>query len=245
MFQTLARFLGRARHDPSQLAFQLDAPATTAEELLDKLRALGLRRIATVRLTRNRAVMVSYRGHELRVHEAYLRAGEPVLRAIVVFVEGRTRAERRAAQRVILAHDVPAAPRRPASRERTAPQDLHFANRLREEHRRLNAAHFGGKLREVPIRVSRRMRSRLGHYTAATPVGDPPEIAISRSHIRRHGWDEVLHTLLHEMVHQWQDESGHVIDHGRVFRAKAREVGIEASARRLVCAPEPRIARSA
>ena len=245
MFQSIARFLGRARHDPSQLAFDLDAPAATGDDLLARLRALGLRRIATVRLTRNRAVMVSYRGTELRVHEAYLGAGESVLRAIVTFVEGRTRAERRAAQRVILAHDVPAAPRRGTPRERTAAQDLPFANRLAEAHRRLNDEHFGGALREVPIRVSRRMRSRLGHYTAATPVGDPPEIAISRSHIRRHGWDEVLHTLLHEMVHQWQDESGHVIDHGRVFRAKAREVGIEASARRLVCAPQPRIARSA
>ena len=245
MFQTIARFLGRGRHDPSQLAFDLDAPADTPEALLARLRALGLRRIATLRLTRNRAVMVSFRGTELRVHEAYLGAGEVVLRAIVTFVEGRTRAERRAAQRLILAHDVPAVPRRGTPRERTAPPDLPLANKLAEAHRRLNDEHFGGVLREVPIRVSRRMRSRLGHYTAATPAGDPAEIAISRSHIRRHGWDEALHTLLHEMVHQWQDETGHVIDHGRVFRAKAREVGIEASARRLVCAPQPRIARSA
>ena len=34
-------------------------------------------------------------------------------------------------------------------------------------------------------------------------------------HLRRHGWDEALHTLLHEMVHQWQDETGYPIDHGR------------------------------
>ena len=245
MLHALARFLGGRRHDPSQLALDFDTPVTTPEALLARLRALGLRRIASLRLTRNRAVMVSYRGTELRVHEAYLRAGEPVLHAIVVFVEGRTRAERRAAQRVILAHDVPSAPRRGTTRERTAPADLPLANRLAEAHRELNDRHFGGRLREVPIRVSRRMRSRLGHYTAATPAGDAAEIAISRSHIRRHGWDEALHTLLHEMVHQWQDESGQAIDHGRVFRAKAREVGIEASARRLVCAPQPRIARSA
>ena len=30
------------------------------------------------------------------------------------------------------------------------------------------------------------------------------------------------------MVHQWQDETGRPIDHGRAFRAKAREVGIAA-----------------
>ena len=244
MLHALARFLGRSRSDPSQLSFDLAVPAVTADDLLSRLRTLGLKRIATLTLTRNRAVMVSYRGSELRVHEAYLAAEEPVLRAIVQFVEGRTRADRRAAQRHILTHDVPARPRT-VTRERTAPQDLPLAQRLSEAHRDLNARHFGGMLREVPIRVSRRMRSRLGHYTAATPAGDSAEIAISRSHLRRHGWDETLHTLLHEMVHQWQDETGRPIDHGTVFRAKAREVGIEAAARRMVCAPAPRIARSA
>jgi hypothetical protein len=162
----------------------------------------------------------------------------------VKFVEGRTRAERREAQRHILTHDVPAVPRRIA-RERTALQDLPLAQRLTEAHRDLNARHFAGTLTDVQIRVSRRMRSRLGHYTAATAAGDPAEIAISRSHMRRHGWEETLHTLLHEMVHQWQDETGRPIDHGAAFRAKAREVGIEAAARRMVCAPQPRIARSA
>lgn len=244
MLHALARFLGRSRSDPSQLSLDLAVPALTADDFLTRLRALGLKRIATVALTRNRAVIVSFRGSELRVHEAYLGAEEPVLRAIVQFVEGRTRAERRAAQRHILTHDVPAPPRT-ITRERTAPQDLPLATRLAAAHRELNERHFGGALSDVPIRVSRRMRSRLGHYTAATPAGDPPEIAISRSHLRRHGWDETMHTLLHEMVHQWQDESGLPIDHGARFRAKAREVGIEAAARRMVCAPAPRIVRSA
>ncbi len=75
------------------------------------------------------------------------------------------------------------------------------------------------------------MKSRLGHYTAAQD-GEGGEIAVSWRHVRRHAWQEVLDTLLHEMVHQWQDETGRPIDHGRVFRAKAREVGIEAAARR-------------
>ena len=244
MLHALARLLGRSRSDPSQLSFDLAVPAVTADDLLSRLRALGLKRIATLTLTRNRAVMVSFRGTELRVHEAYLGAEEPVLRAIVQFVEGRTRTDRRAAQRHILTHDVPAAPRKIA-RERTAPQDVPHAERLAAAHRDLNERHFAGALREIPIRVSRRMRSRLGHYTAATPAGDPAEIAIGRSHLRRHGWDEAVHTLLHEMVHQWQDETGRPIDHGPAFRARAREVGIEAAARRMVCAPTPRIARSA
>lgn len=77
------------------------------------------------------------------------------------------------------------------------------------------------------------MKSRLGHYTAATPNA-PGEIAISYRHYRRHGWPEVLQTLLHEMVHQWQDETGLPLDHGAWFRAKAREVGIPAAAKRGV-----------
>jgi hypothetical protein len=40
------------------------------------------------------------------------------------------------------------------------------------------------------------------------------------------------------MVHQWQDESGLPIDHSRRFRAKARDVGIEASAKRAMT-PRP------
>ena len=92
----------------------------------------------------------------------------------------------------------------------------------------------------MPIRLSPRMRTRLGHYTAASPTGDPAEIVIGSEHIRRHGWEEALHTLLHEMVHQWQDEAGHPVDHGATFRAKAREVGITASARRHMVPRRPR-----
>ena len=242
MLHAVAQFLRRGRLDPTQLTLGLDVPARDATELLARLRALGIRRIATVSLTRNRAVMVSYRGTELRIHEAYLAAPASVLSAIVNFIEGRTRAERRAAQREILDHEIPSLPRRPAI-ERTRPEDAPFAEKLVEAHRALNARYFGDTLSAVPIRVSRRMRSRLGHYTARTPAGDPAEIAISRSHIRRHGWNEAVHTLLHEMVHQWQDETDLRIDHGRVFRMKAREVGIEAAARRMVCARGPRIHR--
>jgi SprT-like family protein len=78
------------------------------------------------------------------------------------------------------------------------------------------------------------MKSRLGHYTHRDKSGGGAEIVISRRHIRRHGWSEAIETLLHEMVHQWQDESGLTVDHGRQFRAKARTVGIAPSARRDV-----------
>ncbi|MBV9880502.1 MAG: SprT-like domain-containing protein [Gemmatirosa sp.] len=207
--------------------------SSPAEALHAQLHALGLKGIERVRLTRNRTVMVSFSGGELRVHEGYVDAPEAVLRAVVRFVCGRTRAERAQAREAILSHQIarPAVTRR---RERGRPEDAPVVAQLVRFHAHYNRVYFGGRLRTLPIRLSGRMRTRLGHYTAASPTGEPAEIVIGRDHIRRHGWEEALHTLLHEMVHQWQDESGHAIDHGAAFRRKAREVGITASARRHV-----------
>src|SRR5262249_25774004 len=163
-------------------------------------------------------VMVSFRGAELRVHQGFLAAPRDVHQAIVTFIEGRTRAERRLAQRRIVAFEV-VAPGPPVRRERTRPEDEPAATKLTAWHARCTTEHFDGSLATIPVRVSRRMRSRLGHYTAATD-GRSGEIAISWRHLRRHGWQEALDTLLHEMVHQWQDETKRPIDHGRAFRAK-------------------------
>jgi len=246
MLRTLTSVFTR-RRDPAQLALELDAtvPATPTDavELLVRLRTLGLRRISDCRLTRNRNVMVSFQGKSLRVHEGYLSAPIEVHEAIVRFIEGRTRAERRAARRKIVSFKVEAPPRS-RRREQTHPDDEPLSLKLGEWHERFNAEHFAGALKTVPVRVSRRMRSRLGHYSPANDrdadaAEGGAEIAISRRHLRRHGWNEALQTLLHEMVHQWQDENGLPIDHGSRFRAKARQVGIEASAKRAMT-PAPR-----
>lgn len=206
-----------------------------SHELLCRLRELGLRRMSNCRLTRNRNVMVSFGRDELRVHEGYLFAPDDVLAAIVGFVEGPTRADRLRARRRLL--EFPIETRAPVRRRSgTHPDDTRLARQLTEWHARYNREFFFGELRGLSVRVSRRMRARLGHYTAANKAGDAPEIAISRRHLRRHGWEEALLTLLHEMVHQWQDERGLEIDHGTTFRSKAREVGISPFARRTVAA---------
>ena len=193
-----------------------------------------MRRISRITLTKNRTVMVSHAGPALRANDGYLGAPEPVLRAIVTFVEGRTRAERRMAQRAIIAYPITsrAAPRVERT-ARTHADDAAMVEQLEAWHQRYNARHFAGALKTVPIRVSRRMKSRLGHYSPSRDALSA-EIAISRSHIRRHGWPEALHTLLHEMVHQWQDETQRPIDHGSQFRAKCRAVGIAPYARRAL-----------
>jgi hypothetical protein len=219
--------------DPAQLELDVELPAPRdAAELLIRLRTLGMRRIQHCVLTRNRTVMVSFGRGELRVHEGYLGAPEAVLRAIVAFVEGPTRADRRAAQQAIIdaavvAHVTPRPP------ERTHPDDAPLVARLQALHARLNEERFGGTLRTVPVRVSRRMKSRLGHYVPASQSAHV-EIVISRRHARRDPWDDVMDTLLHEMVHQWQDESGLPVDHRGAFRRKAREVGAAPAAKKVV-----------
>ena len=177
--------------------------------------------------------MVSFRGDEMRVHRGYLDATPEVLDAIVRLVEGRTKAIRREAGKFVVANAPAGISEEPKRREATHPDDEAWSARLVEEHRRLNAERFSGTLQPIAVRVSRRMKSRLGHYSPA--VGSmPAEIAISRRHIRRHGWPDAIDTLVHEMVHQWQAETGEPLDHGPGFRRKAREVGIRDRARREV-----------
>lgn len=128
---------------------------------------------------------------------------------------------------------------------RTHRDDVEFVHRLQEAHAEYNQALFDNALKSVVIRVSRRMKNRLGHYMEAGR-GLPAEIAISRQHITRDPWDDVLHTLVHEMVHQWQDENGYALDHSQIFRRKAREVGISVRATRPAdFAQRPRMAARA
>ncbi len=179
--------------------------------------------------------MASFSGGELRLHRGYLEAPDDVLQAIVRFVESRDRRARGLARRALLAFPIETPPAR-RRREPSHPADASRNGELCDWHARLNAERFAGELRTIGVRVSRRMRTRLGHYAAANKAGDPAEIVISRRHVARHGLDEALRTLVHEMVHQWQDEQGMKLDHGSTFRAKARAVGIPPFARRLVAA---------
>jgi hypothetical protein len=172
----------------------------------------------------------------LRIHAGYAYAPDSVLRAIVRFLDQRLpRAVRRAAERELLAfpveeHASTGPPR--LRQERPRPGDLLLLHRLSQAFDRFNRAHFAGQLSTVPLRLSGRMWSRLGELSMDIRTGRPVEIAISRRHIGRHPWSEVEQTLLHEMVHQWQAETGLPVDHGPLFREKARQVGVVAGAKR-------------
>ncbi len=208
------------------------------DSLPSRLVALGLRDIERVLTHTNRTVMLSLNKRVLRVHRGYAFAPDRVLQAIVRFLNpGVPRALRRLAEREFLTFPVEAhAPCTPRAKRRECarPGDVSLLHRLESLHRQLNAQHFGGALAEIPIRLSSRMRTRLGELAVEIRSGQPIDIAISRRHIARHAWCEVEHTLLHEMVHQWQAETGLSIDHGHTFRRKAREVGVLPAAKRTV-----------
>lgn len=243
----------RTGADEAQLGFGFDAPdafaeaepevpeadaeaerASDAERLLVRLSSLGLQHIRTLTLTRNRSVLVSVRGFELRVHAGFVDAPTAMHVQIVRFVTAKRKWERQAARDAIVAYPLPRNEKPARAPERTHADDEPMVERLAEWHTRFNGERFGASLTPVPIRVSRRMQRRLGHYSPGED-GAEREIAISARHLRRDGFASALETLLHEMVHQWQHESGLTLDHGAEFRRKCREVGAAPSAKRAVC----------
>jgi len=219
----------------SSLLVNPDIRARRCREIEHRLRALGLRGVARVVAHRNRRVVLSVTpSRVLRVHEGFALAPDRVLKAIVRYVRpGTPRLLRRAALNEIVTFPVESiAPPEPTVR-RPHPGEAPLLTRLEALHATLNERHFGGALGAVTFRLSGRMRERLGEFTAARSNGRG-EIAISGRHIRRDGWSEVEHTLLHEMIHQWQAEHGKPVDHGREFRRMARHLGILPRARRPV-----------
>ena len=212
----------------------------TPERLLGtRLRQLGLAADMEVATHSNRTVMLSVTARgQLRLHRGYSHAPDRVLRAILRFIDARqSRERRRAAEREFLLFPVHAyAPssKGPVRLERLRPGDEAVLQRLREMHRGLNVQWFEGTLADVPFRLSSRMKVSLGELCLDARNKQVISIAISRRHLRRDGWAEVEHTVLHEMVHQWQAETDRAVDHGREFRTKAREVGVAPAAARAV-----------
>lgn len=207
---------------------RLSAPP---EELLAaRLRALGLHEVSRIRTHQNRTVMVSLTARgELRVHREYAVAPDRVLHAIVKFVAPRTRrADRLAAERILLAWPISSegSSPRPRAADQVRPGEEATLTRLQTRWQELNAQHFGGALASIPIGLSSRMRRRLGELVYDRSTSRPVRIVISRRLLKRYPWRDVEETLLHEMVHQWQAETGAKVDHGTGFRRKALEVGI-------------------
>jgi hypothetical protein len=185
----------------------------------------------------NRTVLVSIgRSGQLRIHRGYAYSSDRILKAIIKFVNAKNRAVRSVAEREVLSFSIdaflpPKRSRRPRPVHR---RDRELIAELGALHARFNAELFGGELSTVPFRISNRMRTRLGEVTVDPRSSKLVEITISRQHWERDGSIEVEKTILHEMIHQWQAESGRKVDHGAAFRRKAREVGVAPVAKRSV-----------
>ncbi len=244
----LPRWLRPTGHGPEPEPPQASRFRMPEERMLARrLELLGLHPVKGVRVTDNRSVMVSLSPKGvLRIHRGYAMAPDRILKAVVRFVAPRTpRALRRAAEHEILSfkpEDHAAGPPR-ARRSSDRPR----AGRRREDGSAWDACSWSttratsaAPCPRLPFRISGRMRTRLGQLCIRHETGEPYEITMSRRHIDQHGWDEAAHTLLHEMVHLWQHQHGHAVDHGRLFRRKAAEVGVVGSARRTVRAPRGR-----
>ncbi|MEO8200339.1 MAG: SprT-like domain-containing protein, partial [Gemmatimonadota bacterium] len=221
---------------PSGMHSEPSALSSSPDALLRRrLHALGFDGVKDLRTHNNRTVMLTLSEGVLRIHQGYAMAPDRVLQAIVRFLKPRLpRRLRRALEHQFLSFPVdlhaPPPARRSKRVERARPGDVRVLHDLSQAHQRLNHLHFDGKLKEIPFRLSGRMKSRLGELSVNTRTGEAIEIGISRAHLRVDSWSEVESTVLHEMVHQWQVESGLPLTHGPDFRRKAREVGIEARA---------------
>jgi len=111
-------------------------------------------------------------------------------------------------------------------------------------YRSLNEERFGGKLPEtVFLRLSNRMRSRLGHMRPGREGGGRRivEIALNVDLMLESNAEVRVDTLLHEMAHaaEWLEEGR--IGHGSGWKRWARQVGCLARA----CTPLPFASRPA
>jgi hypothetical protein len=164
----------------------------------------------------------------LNAHACFRDAPPEVAEAIAIFVtSGKSRVRRDALRRLRewegtrrgLAEARRRTPRRgrKVNGRETAPVRVLFD--------RLNREAFGGRLPEVPLRVSRRMTRSLGTIRYAAEGRAVEEIAISADLLGAANRAALEDTLLHEMAHAeaWL-EHGHR-GHGKVWRRIARRVG--------------------
>jgi hypothetical protein len=102
--------------------------------------------------------------------------------------------------------------------------------------------HFGLGLSTPAIGIDKLPASVAGRYRPANGFGIDDEVVISFRHLQRDPVADVLDTLLHEMLHQWQQRHGQPGAggyHNEEFQAKARELGIPCDAKGMSLGAEP------
>lgn len=103
--------------------------------------------------------------------------------------------------------------------------------RLYVEYHAVNSRHFAGLLPSVPIDITAIQRSRgkvgmIGCTECSYADNRPLCILIDRKFVAGHMWADIMHVLLHEMIHVWQAVRGERPNHGRSFREMAKRLQI-------------------
>ena len=217
----------------------------TSTDFLRELHARGASRLRCVTFRNNRSTIWSLTrgGTVLNVHSAYRAAPASLLDAFATLATAKTtrsKAWHSATEEIrnwpeleVAIEDV-----RRQQRERGAASDVGTPTHccgtpeqrsyLRSLYAYFNATRFEGALPDVPVRLSSRMRSALGHMMPA-PEDDGErrvlEIALNVDLMLPGNGAERADTLLHEMAHVADYlESGHR-GHGRSWQEWAHRVG--------------------
>ncbi len=225
--------------DPARPVLYFSPPmptATRSDRLLAALRARGTR-IRRVRYRENRTVLLSVSddGRTLNCHTAFQAAPGRIVDAIALFLRARRGSAeyRRALERIRgwegARKGLERARRRGVRRYArilAAPPTAEAAA-VGRIYRRFNRSKFGGRLPDVPIRISRRMTRSLGtiSYGGRGEERRVREIAISADLLRPVNAAVLEDTVLHEMAHAeaWL-RHGHR-GHGPLWRTIAERVG--------------------
>jgi hypothetical protein len=234
-----------------QFDFNSGTPGTrfTADTLLRSLARRGCRKLDDVRFKKNRGRIISLSkdGRTLHVHACFQDAPDDVVSAVVTFLKaGRRSYAYRESIRVMRdyfdAHGPKYTPTSAEEEDHRVKRDIdrlpcvgNAEQRafLREAFARYNSGLFNSKLPAVKLRLSDRMRSRLGHiryHTTSTDERIVLELALN-IHLMLPGNEAILlDTLLHEMTHMeaWLVHGERA--HGRDWKAIAKRVGCEATA---------------
>jgi hypothetical protein len=85
-----------------------------------------------------------------------------------------------------------------------------------------NELYFGGELdlRSIRFSISNRMTRAMGKFSYSHRQGQQIKVSSLLSGIT----DEWKNTVVHELVHAWQYQSGLKLDHGYSFKKKAAEI---------------------
>lgn len=230
----------RIAMDPARRRPYLPRPMATttihADRLLAGLRARGAG-IRRVRYRDNRTVLlsVSRDGRTLNCHTAFQAAPARIMDAIALFLRSRRGSPdyRRALDRIRgwdgARKGLERARRRGIRRSDRilAAPPTPEAAAVGRIYRRFNRSRFGGRLPDVPIRISRRMTRSLGtiSYGGRGEERRVSEIAISADLLKPRNLAVLEDTLLHEMAHAeaWI-RHGHR-GHGAIWRTIAERVG--------------------